>query len=515
MKKLISVILTLVLICTLSVSAYAKSTPTQKEEVVYGILALNGDVENIYVVNIFSDKNITDYGDYTAVQNLTTTDEIKQSGDEITITSSADKLYYQGTLKSKQLPWDISIKYTLDGKSIDPQDLAGKSGKLEIELKVAKNSKADSSFYNNYALQITIALNSSLCANIITQNATIAEAGGDKQFVYTVLPGEGADISLTADVRDFEMDAITINGIKLALNLDIDYSQFTEQISQLTDTVKQLYSGAADLLSGAQQLSDGMGQYVTGLKAYKDGMAQLDAGVVGLQMGADGIESGLNSLAAQNASLVGGAQSILQSTFDNVNSQLAEMNLGLPTLTPENYSVILEGIPSLASIKAQLDGVVQFVEGLKGYTGGVSSLSSGAKDLSDGVDSLKTSTSQLASSVSDLYTSAVELNAALGGLKDGLSEYKNGTSEFVKGTADIDTQIADEVDDIIDTISGSGGKTISFVSDKNTNITAVQFVLKADGIQITDAEDDTNDEQTAELTFWQKLLKLFGLYNEE
>ncbi|NMC57073.1 MAG: hypothetical protein GYA50_07635, partial [Eubacteriaceae bacterium] len=65
------------------------------------------------------------------------------------------------------------------------------------------------------------------------------------------------------------------------------------------------------------------------------------------------------------------------------------------------------------------------------------------------------------------------------------------------------------------TISGSGGKTISFVSDKNTNITAVQFVLKADGVQITDKDDSTNDNQTVQLTFWQKFLKLFGLYKEQ
>jgi hypothetical protein len=72
MKKILSVILTLTLLLALSVTAYAQTTPTQKEEVVYGILTSSGDVENIYVVNIFSDKNITDYGDYTAVENLTT-----------------------------------------------------------------------------------------------------------------------------------------------------------------------------------------------------------------------------------------------------------------------------------------------------------------------------------------------------------------------------------------------------------------------------------------------------------
>jgi putative membrane protein len=121
---------------------------------------------------------------------------------EITVISSADKLYYQGTLKSKQLPWNISIKYTLDGKTIAPYDLAGKSGKLGIDIKITKNSKVNSSFYNNYALQITLALSSSLCDNIKTENATIAAAGADKQL-HLSLPAKERYFA-SADVHDFE-----------------------------------------------------------------------------------------------------------------------------------------------------------------------------------------------------------------------------------------------------------------------------------------------------------------------
>ena len=67
MKKIFSVFLILILMLSHSLTAYAKSPPSLKEEVIYGILTPSGDVENIYAVNIFSDTNITDYGDYIKV----------------------------------------------------------------------------------------------------------------------------------------------------------------------------------------------------------------------------------------------------------------------------------------------------------------------------------------------------------------------------------------------------------------------------------------------------------------
>jgi hypothetical protein len=43
-------------------------------------------------------------------------------------------------------------------------------------------------------------------------------------------------------------------------------------------------------------------------------------------------------------------------------------------------------------------------------------------------------------------------------------------------------------------------------------VSSVQFVLKTEAIQVPET-NDTVPEETQELTFWQKLLKLFGLYS--
>ncbi len=511
MKKIISSILIAIFLLFLTSpipvhAAYA----SQKEEVVYGILGLDGNVKDLYVVNIFNGGNITDFGDYTQVHNLTTSEEIIQNNDQISIHTQEKKLYYQGTLKAKELPWDINIKYQLDGKELSPAELAGKSGALQIEILVTKNDKMDSFFYDNYALQIMLKLDTKLCDNIKSENATIAEAGSSKQLSYIILPGKGSDIRVTADVHDFEMEEISINGIKLALSIDLDYDQFSGELNQLVEAIQELDDGAGELSDGAKQLADGMNQYIEGLKAYRDGLTTLEGGVKDLDSGAVALRDGLAQLGKQNDTLVNGALALQTATFDTINNQLEANGIKLPTLTPQNYSKILSDIPDLALVKGQLDGLVQFTKGLEGYVGGVAQLQIGATSLAEGTSKLKSGVSTITSSAKDLYLAAFELNTAVKALRDGLATYQAGTNQLNSGTSDIDEQINDKIDEFVKDTFGSDDKVVSFVSDKNENVESVQFVLKTEGI-LYEKPEDIKQETTTHLNFWQKLLKLFGL----
>ena len=38
--------------------------------------------------------------------------------------------YYQGTLEDTALPWNFSFNYCIDGKVVDPSELAGRDGHL-------------------------------------------------------------------------------------------------------------------------------------------------------------------------------------------------------------------------------------------------------------------------------------------------------------------------------------------------------------------------------------------------
>lgn len=509
MKKILSFIIVFSLLLTSVLSVNAADISSPKEEVVYGTLDLGGNISNLYVVNIFKSNAITDYGNYTDIRNMTSSEKLNQEADKITTSTTSNKFYYQGTLEKKELPWNIAIKYFLDGKEISGNELAGKKGKLEISLSVKQNDKVNSTFFKNYALQITLSLDNKLCSNIKADNATIAEAGSKKQLAYTVLPGKGTDIIVTADVHDFEMDAITINGIKLSLGITVDSNEFTNQISELTDAIKGLDDGAGELLSGLNQLSSGMQKYITGMKSFKDGLLQFSNGAGKLNTGANALNNGISTLTKQNDSLVNGALAIQQATFDSVNAQLSAMALGLPVLTPENYNAVLSPIPDLATVKNKLDGVVQFTQGLKGYTDGVAQLGAGASELASGTSEFNSSASQIAASANELYTAGVELNEGIKKLRDGLASYKNGTKELRNGTSGMSSEIDNKIYEMLGNISGKGDKVVSFVSDKNTSISMVQFVLKTDSINLPETPK-TSSTKPAELSFWQKLLKLFG-----
>ena len=110
-----------------------------------------------------------------------------------------------------------------------------------------------------------------------------------------------------------------------------------------------------------------------------------------------------------------------------------------------------------------------------------------------------------------LKTSVGDLNDGVKALFDGTTELKEGTGEFVKETAGIETEVTDEIDSMITDATGSDVEITSFVSEKNTNIDSVQFVIQTEAIKIAEPVE-VEPVVEEELNFWQKLLRLFGLY---
>ena len=122
-----------------------------KEEVVYVSLGQDGAVQEINVVNIFDlpeAGRIVDHGAYESVLNMTTTDPIDYDGETAVIDAGAGRLYYEGKLKSTDMPWTVSIRYYLDGREYTAQELDGMSGALEIHLQVSKNPACEGAFFD-------------------------------------------------------------------------------------------------------------------------------------------------------------------------------------------------------------------------------------------------------------------------------------------------------------------------------------------------------------------------------
>ena len=92
-------------------------------------------------------------------------------------------------------------------------------------------------------------------------------------------------------------------------------------------------------------------------------------------------------------------------------------------------------------------------------------------------------------------------------LSGGTGDLAEGTGEFREETGNIDEKMDDEIDKVLEKISGGEYTPVSFVSEKNSDIGLVQFVMKTDGITIPEPEE--KEEAAAEENFLDKVKGLF------
>lgn len=301
-----------ILVCAIllsnTVGVFAETNYEGKEEVVYGVLDGNGSIDEVYVVNIFDkDGEIVDYGQYSSIRNMTTDDNLNQEDDKITVNNTNGKLYYEGELEKNQLPWNIDIKYEIDGKEYDPDQIAGKSGELTIKINISQNKKCDDVFFKNHALQASLTLDTEKAKNIVSEGATMVNVGSKKQLTYTILPGKGADITINTDVTDFEMEAIEINGIYLNLNVDIDDEDLMKKVDELLDGVNDMEDAADKVKNGAEELKDSSDKLTTASQSLNSGSMDLNKGISSLNNGIGQIQNALVELDDKSDDLTSGS----------------------------------------------------------------------------------------------------------------------------------------------------------------------------------------------------------------
>ncbi len=257
-----------------------------KEEVVYALLDPIGTVKQVYVVNILnvtSSGQITDYGSYSSLKNLTTTDTFVQTLDRITVPAPIGRFYYQGSLSDNRLPWTIIITYTLNGTTIDAEELPGKSGNLEINIHTERNSDLNPEFYDNYLLQVSITLDTSKCSNISAPEATLANAGSDKLITFPVIPGAEGELTINTEVKDFEMKGLEISAVPFSIDITLpDTAEYTDDlvllsdaISELSDGINSISHGVAELNIGTERLKEGSSGFKTGLEEINSSSSEL------------------------------------------------------------------------------------------------------------------------------------------------------------------------------------------------------------------------------------------------
>ena len=444
-NRIVACVMAVILSTSMTISPLAaEAVPnTPKEEVVYVNLNTDGSVKEINVVNIFDldkDGQIVDYGSYESLRNMTTTDKIEYSGDKITVDAKAGKLYYEGKLSKNVMPWDFSLHYYLDGKEYPAEEIAGKSGALKITMSIRKNPDCSGTFFENYALQASVTLDTNQCENIVTKDATVANVGSKKQLTYTILPGKEADLTITADVKDFEMPAIAVNGVPLSLNIDVDDEELMSKVDELVDGIVKLDDGSLELKDGASDLKNGSSDLESGALDLRDGMSDLDGGVQELYDGILKVQDGLLEL---------------DSNSDDLTEGSAKVKEALETIQA-----------SLQSISASSDQIDELVKASNEINDGIGELVGGISTLKNGID---------------------QYQAGLG--EDGLEKLQQGNGSAVE----MIDGIIDALNDVIDMLSQSSVSPEPDAPDQTMPLPDVSEEHTEEGTQQLSEKESTDN----------------------
>ena len=301
----------------------------------------------------------------------------------------------------QELPVETRFSYRLDGKEISPEELAGKSGAVEIRIDYINhaselreiNGKAET-LYTPFLMLSALVLDNEHFSNVVIENGKLVSDGTRTLALGYALPGMQESlalpeeleltvpdhVTLRADVTEFSLGSVYTlaatelvgdydendpeavekllpsvqdlsDGMEGAKALNEGLDTLLEKSGALQDGTAALAEGADQLSGGAGSLADGAGKLASGAYALQNGTKQLALGANSLRdgssdlaNGAAKLSAGLGQLSQNSAALNSGAEEVFRSLLSAAETQLKANGLTVPTLTISNYQAELNRV---------------------------------------------------------------------------------------------------------------------------------------------------------------------------
>ena len=467
-----------------------------KEETVYVLADSTGKERKVIVSDhLINDENkdtIEDASTLKDIENVKGDETFKQDGSKLTWQADGNDIYYQGT-STKETPVSQTITYSLDGKEVKPEELAGKSGKVTIRFDYTNNETVktkidgkEEEIYVPFAAISGMVLDDSF-SNVKVTNGKVISDGKNNIVVGYALPGlkESLDVDdsdfdgdvsipdyveVTADVENFSLST-TMTVVMNATNFiskdgDADLSEVDDMLDTLTDATDQLKDGSGELADGVDTLKSKMGEFKDGVGTLKNGIKDYTDGASTLSTGIGTLKSGVDTLAGSVPTLISGV------------------------------GTLKDGSASAAKGASSLkDGAGTLKKGAKDVSTGANTLSKGASDLSTGANTLSTGVNDLSTGADTLSTGASDLSTGADTLAAGASSLNTGVQTLAKGVKDLNTAVnggettlaggASAVSAGVDTLVGKLGDMATTLQTKKDQINAN---LQANGTSIENAQ---------------------------
>ena len=352
----------------------------------YGNLT-DGSVVKSYRTNGIS--TLTDYGDYDEVINLTDGTEPTRTDGKTVFQLDESNLpgtfYFEGkTAKPfEQLPWTLSVSYTLNGVPTKAEDLAGKTGVVEINLDAVPNETASEYARNNYTLEAMAIFNQDDILSLEAPGAQVQLIGNLRAVLFIGLPGEECHYTIRVGSNDFSFGGMTFLMVPATLSQLEEITKLSERKDDLEENYNKL-SGSMD------SLLDAMAAMTGSLNASANGLDQLNQARNIFSSGKNTIYSGTDALRADLSNLA--------DVLEPVESQITALS------------------KTITSSKATLNSMVDTVSTLRKD---LVDVEDALEDLEDGKGDLQA----VLDSMGNLRRSLKKLQDALGGtVKDTTAE---------------------------------------------------------------------------------------------
>lgn len=205
-----------------------------------------------------------------------------------------------------------------------------------------------------------------------------------------------------------------------------------------------------------------------------------------------------------------GNLSELMHELEKVSKEIQNMN-DLNQVMPEDAT---EQIKQMASqlealadeIETGMDDLGKLDE-LTELQDGLSSMAQEYETFHNGLISYTDGVHELAVSYKELDEGIGELSEGTSSLESGAAELEKGTQELKEATDDLPGNMQSEIDELLEEYDFSDFEPASFVSDKNTNVDVVQFVLQTEKIEVD--EPETSEKEPKKKSLWDRFLDLF------
>ena len=499
----------------------ADASKVSKEETVYVTMDANGKKDEVIVSdwlkNAGINGKISDVSDLKDIQNTKGNEKFTQDDSTLTWDAKKNDIYYQGT-SDKELPVGMEISYKLDGKEVSAKDLAGKSGKFEMNIKYTNSSKKkvtvdgkETEIYTPFLMATGMILSTDKFQNIKVDNGEVVSEGDNDIIMAYGMPGlkdsldlAGLDfgddvtidtdkindkitdtVKITADVKDFEMGA-SYTVATASLFKDIDFGDI-DSLDDLDDKMDDLKDAANKLVDGADTLSDGLKTLNSNIKKYNKAIKTLNKSVGTLNTGATKLKKGVGTYTKSADNLFKGVIKYSDGTKTFAQST-KKYTAGAKALVDGAGKISSSAEQFPASYKQFNDSLTSYVNGVNTLLAeeNMTKLSSGVNSLKAGVESLDSGLTSAISGVDTINAVAKQLegtDAKTKALRDSINTTKdametaakNAATEQEKATYQAQVQLYESMLTYMDSVQKAGvgldattnGKPDSEVADQN------------------------------------------------